>query len=87
MKSREKEREMEGGVKERGDREAISCSRRKCITGIAVETLHKSALGVLKLVCESSTEWRPRDGEAGEIRSKVAEMNEKEVLGGGQRSP
>lgn len=46
---------MEGGVKERGDREAISCSPEKMY--------HRNnsgnfTVGVLELVQESSAKWR-----------------------------
>lgn len=45
-----------------------------------METSRKSTVGVLELVRDSSAKWRLWDGEAIEIRSGEAEMNEKEVL-------
>lgn len=45
IKSREKEREMEG-VEGGGAEKLFHAPRRKCITGIAVQTLRKSTLSV-----------------------------------------
>lgn len=73
---------MEGGRRKGkgGTEKLFHAPQRKCITGITVETSRKSTVGVLELVRDSSAKWRLWDGEAIEIRSGEAEMNEKEVL-------